>query len=138
LKSVDGSTDNMNRHDRRRFATKKHASVAGLREFTRTADELEALGLLETVEIDPVTGSKRPPGQPSAMLLGLAIRLQRLLDEWAEDGPDPLGRDELLNALGCPYSVVPEQCRFLRCIYRHFGKNPLLEGVSWTRPDVGF
>src|SRR5215472_12021502 len=47
LKSVDGSTDNMNRHDRRRFATKKHASVAGLREFTRTADELEALGLLE-------------------------------------------------------------------------------------------
>jgi hypothetical protein len=79
----------MNRHDRRRFATKKHASVAGLREFTRTADELEALGLLETVEIDPVTGSKRPPGQPSAMLLGLAIRLQRLLDEWAEDGPDP-------------------------------------------------
>src|SRR5215831_7170441 len=59
LKSVDGSTDNMNRHDRRRFATKKHASVAGLREFTRTADELEALGLLETVEIDPVTGSKR-------------------------------------------------------------------------------
>src|SRR5215468_8508926 len=47
LKSVDGSTDNMNRHDR----TKKHASVAGLREFTRTADELEALGLLETVEI---------------------------------------------------------------------------------------
>jgi hypothetical protein len=49
----------MNRHDRRRFATKKHASVAGLREFTRTADELEALGLLETVEIDPVTGSKR-------------------------------------------------------------------------------
>jgi len=78
----------MNRHDRRRFATKKHASVAGLREFTRTADELEALGLLETVEIDPVTGSKRPPGQPSAMLLGLAIRLQRLLDEWAEDGPD--------------------------------------------------
>jgi len=101
-------------------------------------EEMEALGLLETVEIDPVTGSKRPPGQPSAMLLGLAIRLQRLLDEWAEDGPDPLGRDELLNALGCPYSVVPEQCRFLRCIYRHFGKNPLLEGVSWTRPDVGF
>jgi hypothetical protein len=33
--------------------------VAGLREFTQTADELEALGLLETVGIDPVTRSKR-------------------------------------------------------------------------------
>src|SRR5262245_22458013 len=57
---------------------------------------------------DPVTGSKRPPGQPSAML-GLAIRLQRLLDEWAEDGPDPLGRDELLNALDVLSAAVTDK-----------------------------
>jgi len=135
LKSVDGSTDNMNRHDRRRFATKKHASVAGLREFTRTADELEALGCSKlSRSIRSPDQSGRPANRArccSVSPFDSSVSLGRRM-------APTLGRDELLNALGCPYSVVPEQCRFLRCIYRHFGKNPLLEGVSWTRPDVGF
>ena len=61
MKSVDGSTDNMNRLDRRRFATKKRAfrTKMTLPEFVKTLEQLDAAGLLEAAGIDPVTGEKR-------------------------------------------------------------------------------
>ena len=49
----------MNRHDRRRFATKKRAfrTKMTLPEFVKTLERLEAAGLLEAAGIDPVTGT---------------------------------------------------------------------------------
>jgi len=51
----------MNRHDRRRFATKKRAfrTKMTLPEFVKTLEQLDAAGLLEAAGIDPVTGEKR-------------------------------------------------------------------------------